>query len=382
MISSWRESLQNSVPKLKDLSTIDYNTHIIVASDISTATRAKKYSILSREEYLQLLVDSKSESPSVYEMISGSSPHRIFIDLDGTVEKQLSRTQSITYLNPYLTAIAKIVRDHIKINRIDTDHIDIFVYTASHQSKLSFHIVVDVLMNTMRATRDIVKKIIEEYIKNRSRMVSDPVCDIDDKIYNRNRAFRSLYSRKIGNPIERSKIPFAAFRYPSGRGARITLEPSDIEFIEKSIIQPSAIPIRSPIIIERTVIKREDGTLRDSKYIKSAHVLYSIDKPIPQMATIRLRAEEDRITTENYVTENLDNIYRIYIEFAQRHNMNQMTLRDRNGSMISLNRTEPSYCICCDKNHDNDNAYLRVNTNPSTTIYYMCYRGGISVRIN
>lgn len=315
-------------------------------------------------------------------MISGSEPHRIFIDLDGMVEKQLTRTQSITYLNPYLTAIAKIVRDHIKMTRLNVDNIDIFVYTASYRSKLSFHIIVDILMSNIQETRRMVKAIISEYIKNRRRTIPDPVCDIDDKIYNRNRAFRSVYSRKIGNPIERSKIPFVAFRYPSGRGARVVLEPSDIEFIEKSIIQPSAVPIKSKIVIDRSITKISDGTLRNSKYIKSHHVLYTIDKKIPKMTTIRHRVTEDRTAAENYVTNNIDDIYRRYVEFAQQHNMNIMRLRDSNGNMIGLNRTATSYCICCDKHHDNDNAYLRVQSNPSTTIYYNCYRGGLNVRID
>lgn len=383
MIASWQESLSNSVSTLSQLPSIDSNTHIIVASDIDINTAAKRFSILTHEEYLQLLVDSKSTRPSIYEMISGSTPHRIFIDIDGMVEKQLTRSQSISYLSPYLTACAKVLRDHIKISRLDLEHIDMFVYTASFESKLSFHIVIDVFMNNIRATRELVLKIISEYIKSRRSRDPNTVCDIDDKIYNRNRAFRSIYSRKIGNPIERSKVPFAAFRYPTSRGSRIELQPDETEYIEKSIIQSMNRTIsESEIIINRSIPDIRDGSLKNSKYIKSAHVLYSLNKTIPMMTTIRQKAEEDRESSEIYVRENVGEIYRKYIEFAQNNNMNQMRMRSHNGNIISLDRTDSSYCVCCDKTHDNDNAYLRVNHGSSTNIFYMCYRGGMGIRID
>ena len=369
---------------------------VIISRDVSVGNASKQFNYMPMEDYLIFLRENRYLNTSTYEVVRGDSPHRMFIDIDDKLEEgnEYSRMELIKYINPYLRSISSVMRDYV--SRRNMDHFDMYVYNSSHLNKISFHIIVGIEMPNVKVSKDIIRKIIKLHGKP---------CKIDSDIYNRNRSFRTIYSKKINNPDERIKRPFMAYRYTIKSRRLSLLNPTDEEYIIKSVIQlipeEERADYKKPIKKSQKIVKKKTsvekvvehndiikGTpdiidkplqinkLIDSKYIRNPLILYDVDVGTTNILTLRNRIDNDDASVKEYIDSNSEKIYKSYCDFARNNNMDVMTIRSINDSMIILNRTSSSYCVCCATEHDSDNAYIKIFNGDKLRIYYNCYRGG------
>lgn len=285
-----------------------------IARDVKYKDRLSKQ--FTNYQDMEHLISIVNDYPYLYECITPNIRQKIYFDIDG-IQGHYREDELLDHITSVIRSC--IISFDLTIRR---DWIDIRVYSSSDNVKLSYHIVV---ANVYVATRQENK----EFCTLVSNRVDKKYRDlIDTGVYDHCRQFRILGCRKYGS----NRVKKCLF---NGRWT-------------------------DPLTIDPEIYANE---LRKSliSYQSSDYKLVRI--PVRQV-----------IKPVQVLDVDMQKVYDDYLSFAQESGMPVMETRTVRSNIMILNRISRGYCICCDREHDADNAYISISS--TGDYYYVCYRSG------
>lgn len=333
------------------------NKYAILSQEIEKESGKRLFFIIEYTKIPKFIKNTPDNSRAFHELIYESNPRKLFLDIDFNFDKRSKKISKEDFLYNYLKSVQKVLDNNRIIGKP-------MVYDSSNESKFSFHIIIsDSYVYTKEQSllfAEEVKKCFEENPKKRKtsktsessapKVIKIKQCHIDMGVYNKNRTLRLLFCRKLKDDVPRWKRPYS-FCFQNNLYNEHCKD--DDESFLKSMI---------------TYVKETD---RQVKFLGNQRII----KPKQDF-----KSESQSLY---YSLTDLDQEEFIvaYEQFAKENKMDVMKISDRiednqkypGSVIINLRRKYPSYCICCNKNHDSENAYLLLNLN-SKRLLYSCYR--------
>lgn len=292
-------------------------------------------------EFYQYQQKFPRQEQCFYEVILGNSSQKPRFDIDiddnSNIEDQI--------INCVIDGINQVFNSlNIPLN----PQRDILLYNSHGASKKSFHIVIDNYchVNYLEAKafyQRVISYIPISYLKY-----------IDKSVYNNVQNFRIIGSQKYGS--NRPKQFMDQWKWYD---QTITYQPADTmtpyTHLRCSLISFTETCILLPIICDLKIISSpipKDITLEQSD--------------IDHIISLLLLSHNHIDTPENY-QQSLDD--KLGLKISQVSNNN----------LITLKRLRPTFCIICNRIHDNENPYIYIQNNGD--IYYNCRRCNSSYNI-
>ena len=290
-----------------------------------------------------------------YEIIFGSYPQKPHFDLDFTTVDdlvilidQLNNEIKITPQQILELLIASIINTFLEFNVNINIRTDLCIYTSHGTNKWSYHIIIANYCHKdnieARNFYDLVVAKIPDYIIKAK-------C-IDNSVYSVKQQFRILGSTKYGK--NRTKKFLEQFTYldqiikhqyiteSSSQKDLLQLETSLISNCNNCILLPKFGSSKNEELIKVNTITALPDIILDNKMVNESIILFS------------------NISKIGY--------FNSFFKISK-----------INGGLIILKILRPYNCIICNRMHEGENPYLRVNAN-SSVIYY-CRRSGTNKHI-
>lgn len=297
------------------------NSENYIFSSFKTINEFAKYQIDISEKHF-------------YEVIQGDKCQKPYFDID---------ISDIT--EPYEEIKDTIVETIVEVfqkNEIFLDFSkDILVFSSHGKSKFSFHIIVDnyCYLNNVEAKQmfQIVYNKLPENIK--------PY--LDDKIYNKNRQFRIVNSKKFQS--DRIKTFQEIWNFQNENIVYKFKEEISNDFHKFILLlQGSLITVTNHC------------SLISTKYVKDFSLNYGKE----------LKTDKNSLKYQNinFTQHQLKEIEKICSELCY-------NLQERTGNLFILKRLNPSYCKLCKRFHENENPFIVVKENENFLyIFFNCRR--------
>lgn len=281
--------------------------------------KGRNYAVFSDFiDFYKFLFSVDEDERCFYEVIRNRSQKPYFdIDLktqDISVEKTLK----------YVKKAILIFSDYIKT--LTDKPYCIQLFSSHNAEKISFHIVIDgiYLGSSLQG-----KLFFETCMKSLPDHIS---CIFDDKIYNANRQFRTLFSKKFGS--NRVKVPeLELYHNHLGTTSMIYEGLNDKQML--------LFLFKSSLITETT----------QSEFI-------ALPEPIKPKREFSSNPNQEPIE----VTEiNVEKALELYVEKTGENphfKFSNIISDDQTSVVVSLRKTRPYHCPVCDRIHQSENPYL------------------------
>ena len=377
----WESSIKNIKNVMDDSIILARDNPYIEKNEFCEEVKkvVKKFSLFDSFDtlfqYINNIQKTKSEFMCFYEVIPNSfqKPH---FDLDIKKDKYIEifgdqidfESDVNIFVSELLYCIVKVIndnRDKIKSDlELPNDLInvlhDILLYQSSDENKKSFHIVI---RNFKHSNCDEAKKFYElvliEFISHMgySKEIGDKIWTsnfLDSAVYKPNQQFRILNSRKFDNnrykkvvkDFNCGKNTYAHNYYYDDRRNRVD---KNEELLNRMMYEESFISIthNSPFVLD---LMTEEEKNKNNKFCVEYE---DIDKEY-----------------KNDIMKKF-NDYLILEKIAYPKSKKPFSLSKISGNRLDLKREDKCYCMCCDRWHENENAFLYVYKNE---IIFKCRR--------
>lgn len=264
-------------------------------------------------ELRNFINETEGEKRTFYEIIFGTSPRKIYFDIDIT-QDEAEFENSDKFIKKIKKNIISLIKD---------DELTVMIYTSHTEKKKSYHIVVDgyFLKNNLES-KEFFNKLYDLY----------PTSLLDSSVYSSLQQFRLLGSHKY----EKNNVKVLSFE------------------LSENIKIPKDERMVKPYIFLRSLVANID----DCKYLKG------FKPPTPPPLERGFCEEGDMTNVLNILDITYPKTFDVY-----------KTLFDDGNLLITLKKTEPYKCMICERYHESENAYVVVR-GEAREVFFDCRRRG------
>lgn len=324
--------------------------------------RERERRFASFKNYTEFLVKEdyfNSLEPHYYEIIASvpSSSEKninhfkLYFDIDCN-EVSIEKEKIVRYLLKFQKFLYEVFE-----KKTNNKKIEVLLFDSSHNTKKSFHIVVEgIFFNDMELVKNFVL-----YIKKKFNC-EEFTNFIDERVYKRNQQFRLLYSRKVGSEIERTKKIFQPIdSFASAVTSIINETKKDLKMFKKSLLT-------EVLGCEMIMFKKEE--------------LFSLLNEVKDQKKPSKEKITTAFTTLDEITV-LDSKHKAFIEnFLDKEASYEIknivktdisTEPDDFVVLIVLKREMETFCKICNRTHEKENPFIVV-FNRHNKIKFFCRR--------
>jgi len=297
----------------------------------------------------------RHDQRSMFEVILGHRPQKPHFDIDVDLKENPNVDGTLLIAD----VVKAIIESLGKVNVHLKDEGEILIYTSSNSTKLSYHVVIDKWVH-----KDCEQaRCLALDVKSRMKPEYEPFVDM--AVYKSKQQFRLLWSTKLGTYRPKERVPLLTLE--NGREIRYPQFELPTDELMVSLISSSDGCCQLPEMVDVTgeIAVGEDGRM-----------VNIVKKPKKDNSELLARRKFTRQDTDKMLGMLYD-MMGVRSGSCIRNSL--FNIREKSGSIISLDKSGPYKCIICHRQHENENPYLFVAANGK--VYYNCRRAESSCPI-
>lgn len=286
------------------------------------------------DSHLDFIIFSETFPQNVrhfFEIIHGDRQQKIYFDVE------IPQKEGISNLSKY----SKSVIEHLLSAILDFSNFcgcpltldDIYLYESNSDIKKSYHVIVDRIVPNHQQNRLFYSNVLE-------RIPEEFQCYIDKSVYSSLQQFRCLTSQKPDS--NRPKLLLSNWIFGRFHGKFNDEGFKDwllhVHYYYRSLVT---------------------YTSESKEFVFSADILKSLDQ------SVKKKQVEKSTIHDTQILEAVQ-----LFESSEHSSVYQYSSRSE--GIVHLKRLKPAYCPICERNHDNDNAFLTLSRD--YTVQFRCFR--------
>ena len=336
---------ENHMSLIEHVGPDDILSSFVVCMNIPSQQKTKPIRLFSAFNsylnFINYIKDIPQEKWGFFEEILGDQPQKLYFDIDITTDNTPSNVDmdyfSKTLLDILIENILTIFSNrgyNLDLNR------NVLLFSSNSTTKRSYHIVIDgYIVSHYKENAVLAKEILKDIPIPYRRC-------IDETMYSSKQQFRLLGSQKLGSG--RPKI-FVDKWYYKGQLIEYTFPESINQSEDINTLKFTTLFAKSCVTVTY-----------DCEYLNIE--VDEDEKIIPRQYTSN--DDGDVEITEEIITAITNRIDKVALDIFK---FDKVV-----GSLILLRRKKPANCSICNRVHENENAFLRIDKNGQ--VWFYCRR--------